>query len=76
MMPKGQMQFFRPTNLKRGLIYEVSPKKVNRVTLNCLCRQRSWHEGSAISPLPQINTQPGLCAVWVSCRQINCHCKK
>jgi len=51
MMPTGQKQFSRPTDLKRGEIYEVSPKKANLVTLNWLCKQRSGHEGSAISPL-------------------------
>jgi len=22
-----------------------------------------------------MTSEPGSCAVWVSCRQINCHCK-
>jgi len=28
--PKGQLKFFRPTNLKRGQFFEIWPKKGQR----------------------------------------------
>jgi len=33
-MSKGRIKFFRPTNLKRGQISEIWPKKANLATLD------------------------------------------
>jgi len=77
MMPKGQIKFYTPTNLKRGQISEIWPKKGQsgnpdqplhpkeraRVICNLIT---AWHQ----------NSEPSSGAVWVSYRIINCHCKK
>jgi len=63
--------------LKRGQISEIWPKKANLATLDLPLQAKkraqvicnlitAWHQ----------NSEPGSCAVRVSYRLINCHCKK
>jgi len=59
------------------LLRSKDQQQNNQLTTSAtrLCRQRSGHECTASSSLHDTNCEPDFCAVWVSYRERNCHCK-